>query len=309
MIPAFIATLLFSFSILCGHRAAKLAGGAEANFWRLACSAVFLGIWSYSAGIGLGGAGFPWFFLSGLIGFGLGDVALYQALPRLGAPLTSTMTQCLAPPFAALIEWAWLDTAIRWPQALAIGVILAGIGLALAPKRTGQAGPRTHIPWAGCWWGLIAALGTAAGAVISRKAFATGVAAGEPVDGANAAFQRVIAGLLFAGGTVLLVRWRQHGYSTRPQDLPGAEVAVAKWRKLWPWVVGNSLLGSTLGISFMQWALSTDTPAAIVLAIISTTPLAVLPLARIFEGEHLSHRAVVGALLAVAGVIGLLWVR
>src|SRR5882672_10764626 len=108
MFPALIATFLFSLSILCGHRAAQMTGGVEANFWRLACSTVFLGIWSYGFGIGLGGAAFPWFFVSGIIGFGIGDVALYQALPRLGAPLSSTMTQCLAPPFAALAEWFWL---------------------------------------------------------------------------------------------------------------------------------------------------------------------------------------------------------
>jgi len=82
-------------------------------------------------------------------------------------------------------------------------------------------------------------------------------------------------------------------------------VAREKWRQLWPWVLGNALFGSTLGISFMQWALSTSTPTAIVLAIIATTPLAVIPLARIFEGEHVSHRAIVGAAIAVAGVVGL----
>ena len=86
-------------------------------------------------------------------------------------------------------------------------------------------------------------------------------------------------------------------------------VVREKWGKLWPWVLGNALFGSTLGISFMQWALSTATPTAIVLAIIATTPLVVIPLARIFEGEHVSHRAIVGAVVAVTGVVGLMWSR
>ena len=305
MIAAFIATFLFSFSILCGHRAARLAGGVDANFWRLTCSATFLGVWSYGFGIGLGGEAFPWFFLSGIIGFGIGDVALYQALPRLGAPLTSTMTQCLAPPFAAIAEWLWLGHGLTWQQSVAILVILAGVALALLPRRIIPGDGARVISGAGLLWGLVAGLGTGLGAVISRKGFAVSVAAHEPLDGANAAFQRVIAGLLFSGLTLLVVRWQQHGYSTRPQDLPSAGVAVEKWRKLWPWVVGNSLLGSTLGISFMQWALSSNTSAAVVLAIISTTPLAVMPLARFFEGEHLSRRSMVGAIIAVSGVVGL----
>jgi len=309
MIPSVIATFLFSLSILCGHRAAKMTGGVEANFWRLACSAVILGLWSFGFGSGLGGAAFPWFFLSGIIGFGIGDVALYQALPRLGASLTSTMTQCLAPPFAALTEWLWLGTAINWRESIAILVILAGVALALVPTSAGSRTGKREISLAGFLWGLVAALGTACGAVISRKAFAVSVAAHEPIDGANAAFQRIVAGLLFGGFTVLIVRWKEHDFSTRPQDLPNTAVAVKKWRRLWPWVVGNSLFGSTLGISFMQWALSTTTPSAVVLAVISTTPLAVMPLSRIFEQQRVTHRAMLGGIIAVSGVVGLVLAR
>ncbi len=35
MFAAFITTILFSISAVCGNRAAKLLGGTEANFWRL----------------------------------------------------------------------------------------------------------------------------------------------------------------------------------------------------------------------------------------------------------------------------------
>ena len=79
MIAALAASILFAASITCGHRAAKLIGGASANFWRLVIATILLGIWSFGFGIGLGGAGFTFFFVSGLLGFGVGDVALYQA--------------------------------------------------------------------------------------------------------------------------------------------------------------------------------------------------------------------------------------
>ena len=35
MFAAFLTTILFSISVVCGHRSAKLIGGTEANFWRL----------------------------------------------------------------------------------------------------------------------------------------------------------------------------------------------------------------------------------------------------------------------------------
>src|SRR5581483_12075887 len=105
MFGAFLTTIFFSISVICGHRSAKLVGGSEANFWRLAFATCFLWVWASFAGQGLSGVAFPIFLTSGIIGIGVGDVALFQALPRLGPQLTLLLTRCLAPPFAAAIEW------------------------------------------------------------------------------------------------------------------------------------------------------------------------------------------------------------
>ena len=40
---ALLCTLLFSISITCGHRSAKLIGGTEANFWRLSLAGAAAG--------------------------------------------------------------------------------------------------------------------------------------------------------------------------------------------------------------------------------------------------------------------------
>ena len=74
--------------------------------------------------------------------------------------------------------------------------------------------------------------------------------------------------------------------------------------KLWPWVLVNSVAGQTIGVSCMQWALET-TPTGIVTAIIATTPIVMLPLARIFEGEKITARSLAGGLIAIGGVLGL----
>jgi drug/metabolite transporter (DMT)-like permease len=59
-------------------------------------------------------------------------------------------------------------------------------------------------------------------------------------------------------------------------------------------------------VTFYQWALR-DSPSAIVLSIVATTPLAVMALAFVFEKTRPSPRAVVGSLLAVAGVVALVF--
>ena len=69
-------------------------------------------------------------------------------------------------------------------------------------------------------------------------------------------------------------------------------------------LLGKPLAGQTLGVTCMQWALHT-TQAGIVTAIIATTPIVLLPMTRIVEGEKIGFRALIGALIAVGGVLGL----
>ena len=135
MFAAFLTTIFFSISVICGHRSAKIIGGSEANFWRLVFASVFLAFWAFIIGTGLSGTTFPLLFLSGALGIGVGDVALFQALPRLGPGLTMMLTRCLAPPFAALIEWLWLGTRLSGMQIFYGLVILLGIGIYLSPGK------------------------------------------------------------------------------------------------------------------------------------------------------------------------------
>jgi drug/metabolite transporter (DMT)-like permease len=298
--------LLFSFSIICGHRSAKLIGGTEANFWRLTLAFLFLGIWGFGFGIGLGGVAFPLFLLSGIIGIGIGDVALFQALPRLGPQLSMLLIQCLTPPCGALIDWLWLGTTLSLAQLLCIMLILAGISVALAP---GEHLHRSRVDLVtGTFFSILAAVGGAGGAVMSRRAFAMSHAAQEVIDGANAAFQRVAGGLLVGAICLLVVKrgvWFSRGKGDESRFI---EVASSKWRRLWPWVLFNSLAGQTLGVSCMLRALET-TPTGIVLAIVALTPIFVVPLAWLFEGEKPSLRSLIGGIVGVGGVVMLILTR
>src|SRR5437763_11017034 len=166
MFAALVTTVLFSISVVCGHRSAKLIGGTEANFWRLTLATLFLGIWAFGFGLGLGGNAFPLFFISGIVGIGIGDVALFQALPRLGSRLSLLLIQCLTAPFGALIEWLWLGTKLSRMQILCGVTIIAGVGIAMAPAKNLKIGRRELV--IGTLAALIAALGGACGAVLSR---------------------------------------------------------------------------------------------------------------------------------------------
>lgn len=306
MIAALAASVLFAVSITCGHRATKIIGGASANFWRLVIATILLGLWSFICGIGLGGAGLTYFFISGLLGFGVGDVALYQALPRIGSRLAMLFTQCLAAPFAVVIERFWLGTQLSEPQIISIVVILGGVALALAPHESVKRDPRE---WrVGTMYGVLSGLGGALGAVFSRRAFMAIRDAHQMIDGANAAFQRIIGGVIVAAIFLAFVRWQKSQTLVNLMtDAGGAGTTQDSPHPGW-WVTANALAGPTIGVSFMQLALRT-TPTGIVLAIIAMTPLVVIPLARIFEGERPTIYSLIGSVVAVAGVVGLVLTR
>jgi len=301
MFAALLTTLLFAMSAICGHRTATRMGGVEANFWRICGAFVFLAVWANFFGTGTTGAAFSLFVSSGLAGIGLGDTAYFQALPRLGSRRTVLLTQCLIAPCAALIEWLWLGTRLNLPEVFCIVVILTGVAIAMTP------GDHLKIPPGRLWPGIlacvIAAIGGAFGAVLSRKAYAVAHAAGEHPDPGTTGYQRVIGGAVALGLVFLVVKWRharKHGDDPQMKD----SFSPREKLRLWPWVLANSLAGQTVGVSCMQWALET-TPTGIVTAIIAMTPIVMLPLARVFEGEKITVRELGGGFVAIAGAVGL----
>lgn len=198
-----------------------------------------------------------------------------------------------------MTEWLWLGTRITPTQMLSASVILAGVVLAIAPERESSI-PKGH-RIAGVVFAIIGAFGQAWGAVVSRQGFLHDHKIGLQLDGPSSAYQRLLGGIvcvaLVAGITGVLTHWRQ---TQKPHDRP--------WRLAMPWILGNAVAGPVLGVACYQWGLR-DSPSAIVLSIVSTTPLAVMMLSFIFEKTRPTPRALVGSLVAVLGVVALVYDR
>ena len=302
MLAAFLTALFFALSSVFASKTTRLVGFFAANFARLWLSAVLLAGWAFSFGEGLRGAGFLLFLVSGVVGFGFGDLAFFAALPLIGSRLSALMVQCLAAPFAALMEWLWLGTKLDNLELLCGGTILAGVALAIAPSRkeSGTFGAVVSPQHSrGLFYGLLASIGQAGGAVLSRKAYALARYSRDHIDGGTAAFQRIVGGLIVITLAYPVVRSlaARQTTETRPN-----------WRAAWPWIVANCLAGATLGVSCYQWALAT-TPSAVVLPIVALTPLVVVPFAYFMEGERPTPRSLAGALLAVSAAATLARLR
>lgn len=293
MIGALGTLLFFAVTPVFARRAALLLGSLRANFWRLLLATLLLGTWAHWAGLGTGGIAFGWFFLGGIVGFGIGGVAMFLSLPRLGSNLSTLIVQCGSAVVAAALEWRWLGTVLTPGQLTCAALTLIGITLGLLPRSLPRISPATWV--SGLCWALLSAAGQGMGAVISRKAFATAAAWQELVDPGTAAYQRALGGLLVAAIVLLAVHWKR---PPQPQ---------ARGRA-WPWVTANALSGPVLGVACFQWALRT-TPAGIVQPIVAAAPLLTIPFAAWLEGSRPRPLYYLGAMLAVAGVAGLFVLR
>ena len=289
MFASFLTTILFSLSVIFASRSAKLLGGTRANLSRIVLATGFLAVWAHGFGAGFHGPARWWFFFGGCVGFGLGDMALFAALPRIGPRLAILITQCLAAPLAAVVEWAWLGTMLTAAELWCAVAILAGVAVALAPDR-GAKIPR-RVFWIGVLAGVGSAVGQGLGAVISRKANVVATLAHFPIDGGSAAYQRIVGGLLVT--LIAFVFLRRQKLEAEPQ-----------WRAAAPWTVANALAGPAIGVGCFQWALAT-TPSGVVLPIVATSPVVTILLAWCIDGTRPTRRAVAGGLIAVAGAVAL----
>jgi drug/metabolite transporter (DMT)-like permease len=289
---ALLTAVLWSGSGICSARAGGLLGVLIVNRSRLMIALLGLGVVAWLLGSHLQGPGAVWFVISGVVGLGLGDISMYAAYRHLGTRLTILMTQALAVPGAWLVEWLWLGGDPQLARAPWAGVVMIGLAFALWPSPSDVVVRNRRL---GILFGIGSALGLTAAAVLSRRGYAAGT-----IDGMGAAVLRNAGGLgmmlLFWPLEILVRRARRRlGVDEKPQ-----------WRRAWPWLLGSAVLGPGVGVACYQTALS-HANAGAVQAVVATTPVLIIPLAWALDGDRPHWRGIAGAIIAVLGVIGMVW--
>ena len=285
------AAFFYAWSVTCARRSSAHHGPDLANLGRLLIAVIVIGLFVAFSDRHPFCAGWEWLILGGVLGLGIGDIALFHALPRIGVGLTMLLTQCLAAPFALILEYQALGHSPNGAQMLAALVILIGVGVALgAPAEGDPADRRT-----GVWLGVLSALGQACGAVSTPLTVEACKQAGEVIpDGFAQAFVRLLGGVPVV---LLFLLWasRKEGLFAKVRR-PYAS-ASAPW-----WMLMNGISGPALGVACYQWAL-TQHPAALVLSVVALTPLIGLVMQWAIEGQRPSWRLWLGGAIAIIGVI------
>ena len=226
--------------------------------------------------------------LSGAVGIGLGDTAFFISLNCLGAR-RGLLLEALAPPLAAVMAWVALGE--RLPPAAWLGIALTVGGVAwVIVERAQPALERSLTPIRlrqGIFFGSLAALSQAGGAVLSRAALAdTGI---PPLW---SGLVRIVA------GCAVLLLWLWLSPTSRANPLFRRR-AVNLVRLLLA-IAATAFASTFLAIWLQQTALK-YTAAGIAQAIGATSPMFIIPIA-IALGEQVSWRAILGAGIALGGV-------
>jgi len=231
---------------------------------------------------GLDGTTISLLLASGMIGIGAGDTAYFAALNHLG-PRRALLMETLAPPMAALLALVFLRETLSLSAWMGIGLTLLGVVWVISERVPSPPGLAPDRDYRGIGLGLLAALGQAVGAVLSRAALAD-----TSVDPLWSTLLRLGAGMAIM---VILLRWRG---PIGPQLRPLGSVRV------WAGLLLAAFLGTYLALTLQQTALK-YAETGIAQALTSTSPLFVLPLAAL-AGEPISARAVVGVVIALVGI-------
>ncbi|MGB3137288.1 MAG: DMT family transporter [Nodosilinea sp.] len=218
--------------------------------------------------------------LSGGVGIGCGDTAYFAAINRLG-PRRALLLETLAAPIAALMALVFLKEALGVQAWLGIALTLIGVVWVIAERVPESSGPVRD--YRGIIYGVLAAVGQATGAVMSRAVLA---------DTAVTPLWSSLLRLVGGGLVILTILQSQGSVATalRPLRSPRLLAGVAL----------AAVLGTYLAIYLQQMALK-YAPTGIAQALTSTSPLFVLPMAAAL-GDRISLRAVAGAVVALAGI-------
>ena len=228
-----------------------------------------------------------WLSISGLVGFAVGDLLLFQAFIVVGARV-SMLIMSLVPPITALIGWMILGETLSL-QAIA-GMILTMTGIVLVVLKredkklngNGKNKLKFSYPLVGVLLAFGGSVGQAVGLVLSKYGM-------KDYDAFAASQIRVLAGLV--GFTLIFVfmnKWNK-------------VKSAVKNRKGMFFTGLGSIFGPFLGVSFSLLAIQ-YTNTGVAATIMSIVPvLIILPAILIFK-EKVNLKEVIGSVIAVGGV-------
>jgi len=287
-----LTAVFWTVTSMAFESAGKKVGSLAVNLIRLIIAFFFIGIYSWFAR----GFFFPtdaslyqwqWLAVSGLVGFVIGDLLLFQALVVIGARV-SMLVMALAPPFAAFIGWSVLGEVMSPMNLVGMVITLAGIVIVILKReKTEENGTvtrkiKSNYSLQGVLLALGGAMGQGAGLVLSKKGMGN-------YDAFSASQIRVLTGIVgFIFVLTVMKRWPRF-------------TAALKNKPAMKRITLGAFFGPFLGVSFSLLAVQ-HTQAGIAATLMSITPVLIIAPAVFIFKEKINWKEILGAIITVIGV-------
>jgi drug/metabolite transporter (DMT)-like permease len=296
-IAALLTAVFWTVTSMSFEAAGKRIGSLTVNLLRLYLAFIIYSVYLYF----VRGLAFPtdasehawvWLSVSGLVGFAIGDLLLFQAFVVVGARI-SMLVMALVPPITALIGWLILGETLTVTDLSGMIITITGVVLVVLKRDSRSTTSKNNrlkfsYPVSGILLAFGGAVGQAVGLVLSKYGMGD-------YDAFAASQIRVLAGLV--GFTLIFFFMRK--WNRVKKGLTH--------KKGIGFTVLGSVFGPFLGVSFSLLAIQ-YTNTGVASTIMSIVPVLIIPPAILFFREKINLKEVIGAALAVGGV-GILFLR
>lgn len=288
-IAAVLTSVAFSIGPLFFTLAGRQLGSAVVNRTRLVVALVLLMlthwiIFGQLIPFEAGSERWIWFTLSGVIGLTLGDAALFQAFIMLGTRLTMLIFS-LSPIFSAALAWWLLDESLRTMQVAGMLVTLAGVIWVVAERENEAQRSLSRKDYGkGIVFGILGALGQSIGLITAKF----GLVGNFPAISGQVI--RMLAAM------IAIWIWTAFAREIRStiQSLRSNVTAVKH-------ILTASFIGPFIGVWLSLVAIQ-FAKVGVASTLMALPPLFLIPIGYIFLNERITPRAIIGTVIALAGV-------
>jgi len=292
---ALLTAVFWAITGIAFESAGKKVGSLSTNLIRLFMAFFFIGTY----GLITRGSFIPldasvhnwvWLSLSGLVGFVIGDLLLFEAYVVIGSRV-SMLIMSLTPPITAFIGWLIMGEILTTQNIIGMILTITGIVLVVIERKSNKLGESSKkkkkrinfsYPVAGLLLAFGGAVGQGTGLVLSKFGM-------QDMDPFAATQIRVITG--FMGFSILFIflkRWKK-------------VFEAIKNKKAMSRVGIGAFFGPFLGVSFSLLAVK-HTTTGVASTIMGIVPVLIIPPAVLFFKEKVTLKEIIGSVIAVGGV-------
>ncbi len=284
-LAALATAFCWTITALSFETASRKVGSVAVNIIRLFMGLALLSLFSwFNRGLALptDASSYAWFWLilSGIVGFVIGDLFLFEAFTLIGSRL-SMLIMTLVPPITATLGWFLMSETLTLFNLVGMLMTISGIALVIFQRKS-KDGTKVKYPVKGLFFAFLGAVGQATGYVLSKY----GMGDYNPFAATQI---RIIAGIF--GFSILISffrRWK-------------AVLAALPQVKPMMLMLLGATFGPFIGVSLSLLA-AQHTSTGIASTIMAITPILIIPPTVIFFKQPVSWKEIIGAAISVAGV-------